>query len=156
MMTDKQLHEAVFDALRWEPSIRDAEIGIAVKDGVVTLTGTVDSYAEKYQAARTVEQVHGVRGVAQALDVKLPSSAKRTDTEIAHAVVHGLRWDVQVPDERIASRVEDGWVTLEGDVEWQYQKAAAERAVRYLTGVRGVSNLVVVKPRVTEHELVPA
>ena len=147
MLTDKQLHQAVFDALRWEPSIRESEIGIAVRDGVVTLTGTVDSYAEKYQAARTVEKVHGVRGIAQELAVKLPAAAKRTDTEIAHATVNALRWDIQVPDERITSKVENGWVALDGDVEWQYQKVAAERAVRYLTGVRGVTNLIVVKPK---------
>lgn len=148
MVTDKQLHQAVLDALRWEPSIREAEIGVAVKDGVVTLSGFVDSYAEKYNAAKTVEKVPGVRGLAQELDVRLPSSFVRSDTEIAHAVVNALRWDIQVPDERIKARVEEGRVTLEGDVEWQFQKHAAEHAVRYLTGVRSVTNLITVKPKV--------
>ena len=146
MVADKQLHQQVLDALQWEPSIREAEIGVAVKDGVVTLSGFVDSYAEKYMAARTVEKVPGVRGLAQELEVRLPSQWKRSDTDIAHAVVHALRWDLQVPESRLTARVEDGRVTLEGDVEWQYQRNAAERAIRYLTGVKSVVNLIAVKP----------
>ena len=146
MVTDMQLHQQVLDALRWEPSIRESEIGVSVKDGVVTLSGFVDSFAEKYDAVKTVEKVPGVRGIAQELEVKLPSSQYRSDTEIAHAIVNALRWDIQVPDERIKSRVENGKVTLEGDVEWQFQKNAAERTVRYLTGVKGVTNLLTVKP----------
>jgi osmotically-inducible protein OsmY len=137
----------VQDELTWEPSIRDAEIGIAVKDGVVTLSGYVDTFAEKYQAERVVEKVSGVRAIADDLKVKVPLSLKRTDTEIAHSVVNALRAHIQVPDDKIKAKVEEGWVTIEGDVEWQYQKSAAENAVRYLGGVVGVMNLIAVKPK---------
>lgn len=146
MMNDKQLHQNVLEALQWEPSIRDDEIGIAVKDGVVTLSGFVDSYADKRTAERLVEKVSGVRAIAEGLKVKLPTSSQRSDTEIAHAVVNALRWNIQVPFSRITSTVENGWVTLEGNVDWYYQHDAAERAVRYLTGVRGVTNLVRMQP----------
>jgi osmotically-inducible protein OsmY len=147
MKTDTQLQRDVLDELRWEPSIRDAEIGVAAKDGVVTLAGSVDSYADKYTALRAAERVVGVQAVADDLVVKLPNALSRTDTEMAHAAVEALRWDVQTPDDRIKVRVEDGWLRLEGDVEWRYQKDAAERAVRYLTGVKGVTNLIQVKPK---------
>jgi osmotically-inducible protein OsmY len=147
MKTDKELMRDVQDELTWEPSIRDAEIGIAVKDGVVTLSGYVDTFAEKYQAERVVEKVSGVRAIADDLKVKVPLSLKRTDTEIAHSVVNALRAHIQVPDDKIKAKVEEGWVTIEGDVEWQYQKSAAENAVRYLGGVVGVMNLIAVKPK---------
>jgi osmotically-inducible protein OsmY len=147
MKTDKELMRDVQDELTWEPSIRDAEIGIAVKDGVVTLSGYVDTFAEKYQAERVVEKLSGVRAIADDLKVKVPLSLKRTDTEIAHSVVNALRAHIQVPDDKIKAKVEEGWVTIEGDVEWQYQKSAAENAVRYLGGVVGVMNLIVVKPK---------
>ena len=147
MKTDTQLHRDVADELAWEPSIRSPEIGIAVKDGVVTLSGSVESYAEKYAAERAAERVRGVMAVADDMLVKLPLSFKRSDTEIAHACVNALRWDIQVPDDKIKALVEEGWVTLEGEVEWQFQRQAAERAVRYLAGVRGVTNRVSVKPK---------
>ena len=147
MKTDTQLRKDMQDELKWEPSIREAEIGVAVKDGVVTLSGRVDSFAEKYAAQRAAERVSGVRAIADDLEVKLPGSYQRTDTEIAHAAINAMRWDIQVPDEKIKVKVSDGWVTLEGTVEWRYQKDAAERSVRYLTGVRGVSNLIVMKPK---------
>ena len=147
MKTDLQLQRDVLDELKFEPSIREAEIGIAAKGGVVTLTGFVDSYAEKISAERTAERVSGVKAVADEIKVKLPGSFQRSDTDIAHAVVNALRWDIQVPDDRIKAAVEDGWIDLQGDVEWQYQKWAAEGAVRSLTGVKGVSNLITVKPK---------
>ena len=147
MKTDTQLHRDVADELAWEPSIRSPEIGIAVKDGVVTLSGSVESYAEKYAAERAAERVRGVMAVADDMLVKLPLSFKRSDTEVAHACVNALRWDIQVPDDKIKALVEEGWVTLEGEVEWQFQRQAAERAVRYLAGVRGVTNRVSVKPK---------
>ena len=147
MKTDTQLHRDVADELAWEPSIRSPEIGIAVKDGVVTLSGSVESYAEKYAAERAAERVRGVKAVADDMLVKLPLTFKRSDTEIAHACVNALRWDIQVPDDKIKALVEEGWVTLEGEVEWQFQRQAAERAVRYLAGVRGVTNRVSVKPK---------
>ena len=154
MKTDLQLQRDVLDELKFEPSIREAEIGIAAKGGVVTLTGFVDSYAEKFSAERTAERVGGVKAVADEIKVKLPGTYQRSDTDIAHAVVNALRWDIQVPDDRIKATVDDGWIALDGEVEWQYQKWAAEGAVRNLTGVKGVSNLLTVKPRkASTHEV---
>lgn len=154
MKTDLQLQRDVIDELKFEPSIRDTEIGVAVKAGVVTLTGFVDSYAEKFSAERSAERVNGVKAVADEIKVKLLGTYQRSDTEIAHAVVNALRWDIQVPDDRIKATVDGGWVDLEGDVEWQYQKWAAEGAVRNLTGIKGVTNLITVKPkRVSTHEV---
>jgi len=147
MKTDLQLQRDVIDELKFEPSIHEAEIGVAAKDGVVTLTGVVDSYAEKFSAERTAERVNGVKAVADELEVKLPGPHQRTDTELAHAVANALHWDIQVPDDRIKATVEKGWVDLDGEVEWQYQKWAADSAVRNLTGVKGVSNLIKVKPK---------
>ena len=147
MKTDTQLQRDVQAELSWEPSIRDVEIGVAAKDGVVTLSGYVDTFAEKYLAERAAERVSGVKAIADDLKVKLPTAFQRPDTEIAHAVVNALRSHIQVPDDRIKARIEGGWVTLEGDVEWQYQKNAAERAVRYLGGVVGVSNRIILKPK---------
>jgi osmotically-inducible protein OsmY len=147
MKTDLQLQRDVLEELKFEPSIREAEIGVAAKGGVVTLTGIVDSYAEKFSAERTAERVGGVKAVADELKVKLPGSHQRSDTDIAHAAVNALRWDIQVPDDRIKATIEDGWIALEGEVEWQYQKWAAEGAVRNLTGVKGVTNLIAVKPK---------
>jgi osmotically-inducible protein OsmY len=154
MKTDLQLQRDVLDELKFEPSIREAEIGIAAKGGVVTLTGFVDSYAEKFSAERTAERVGGVKAVADEIKVKLPGAHQRSDTDIAHAVVNALRWDIQVPDDRIKATVDDGWIALDGEVEWQYQKWAAEGAVRNLTGIKGVSNLLTVKPRnASTHEV---
>lgn len=145
--TDTQLQKDVIEELRWDPAVGSAEVGVAAKFGVVTLSGQVDSFAKKYAATRAAERVAGVRAVAEALKVVLPSSHVRTDTDLAHSVVSALRWDVQVPDESVKARIEDGWVTLEGELEWQYQINAAERAVRNLTGVRGVSNQILLKTR---------
>lgn len=147
MRTDNELKRDVMDELTWEPSVSEREIGVAVKDGVVTLTGFVQSYAEKFSAERAVERILGVKALANDLSVKLPTSLVRSDTDIAHAAVNALKWDIQVPDEQLKVKVTNGWLTLDGDVEWQYQRNAAERAVRYLTGVKGVSNLISVKPK---------
>jgi osmotically-inducible protein OsmY len=149
MKTDTDLRKDVLDELGWDPSINEAEIGVTVKEGVATLIGFVDSYAQKLAAERAVERVIGVRAVADDLKVRLPSDRSRTDTDIAHAALRALEWDVEVPHQDIKMRVEDGWIWLDGNVEWQFEKVAAERAVRYLTGVRGVTNLVLVKPHKT-------
>ena len=145
MKTDTQLQRDVLDELKWQPSIKGAEIGVAAKDGVVTLTGFVDSYTQKLAAERATENMSGVRAVAEDLKVKLPYASQRTDTEIAHAALNALKWNIEVPDTRIKVRVEDGWITLEGDVDWQYQKSAAQDAVHYLIGVKGTRNNVVVR-----------
>lgn len=144
--TDVQLQRDVIDELRWDPSVGANEIGVAVKSGVVTLSGQVDSYARMYAASRAAERVAGVKAVAEDLVVSLPAGSKRSDTDLAHAVVSTLQWNVQVPDD-IKARVDNAWVWLEGTVEWRYQSRIAENAVRNLTGVRGVTNLIDVKPR---------
>jgi osmotically-inducible protein OsmY len=147
MRTDQELQRDVIAELNWKPSLRDEEIGVSVKDGVVTLSGDVSSFAKKYQAERAVENIHGVQAVALDLNVKPLSSWIHTDTEIAHAAIDALKWDVEVPDDKIKLRVEDGRILLDGEVEWQYQRSAAERALRYLAGVKSVSNLITVKPK---------
>jgi len=153
MKTDKELQRDVLQELEWEPSVDPAHIGVSVKDGVVALSGQVTSYWEKYAAEKAAKRVYGVRAVANELDVKLPGSSQRTDEDIARATVNALKATVSVPADKIKVTVSKGWVTLEGEVEWQYQKNAAESAVRYLTGVVGVSNLITVKPRVSPTEL---
>ena len=153
MKTDKELQRDVLQELEWEPSVDPAHIGVSVKDGVVALSGQVTSYWEKYAAEKAAKRVYGVRAVANELDVKLPGSSQRTDEDIARATVNALKATVSVPADKIKVTLSKGWVTLEGEVEWQYQKNAAESAVRYLTGVVGVSNLITVKPRVSPTEL---
>ncbi len=140
MTNDIQLHHEIVEKLISDPRIREKEIGVAVRYGVVTLTGTVATYPEKHTAAKLVENIEGVKAVANDIAVKLTSSAARSDTELAHKVMEALEWDIQVPDTRIKVRVMNGWVTLDGSVEWDFEKDAAARAVMYLAGVRGVTN----------------
>jgi len=153
MKTDAQIQRDVLEELKWEPSVNETHIGVSVKDGVVTLTGHVSSYGEKWGAEKAAKRVAGVKAVANELDVKLPTSSQWTDEDIAIAAVNALKVRSAVPDDKIKLTVEKGWVTLEGEVEWQYQKNEAEDAVRYLTGVRGVTNLIRVKPHVSPTEL---
>jgi osmotically-inducible protein OsmY len=154
MKTDMQIQKDVIEELRWDPSIRETEIGVAAKDGVVTLSGVVDSYAEKYAAEHAAQRVSGVKAIAEDLTVQLVPTFKRSDTDIAHAAVTALKWDIQVPDEKVKVKVDDGYITLTGDVEWKFQQDAAERAVRYLTGAKGVINLIKVMPkRVSKFEV---
>lgn len=152
-MTDLELKRNVESELDWEPSVNAAEIGVAVKDGIVTLTGHVQSYWQKIAAERAASRVSGVKAVANELEIRLPASSERTDEDIARAAVNALAWSVSVPADRIKVKVSKGWITLEGTVEWKYQKAAAEKAVRDLTGVKGVVNLVEVKPRASTVEV---
>jgi osmotically-inducible protein OsmY len=144
--SDSQLRSDVQEELRWDPRVGRIEVGVAARDGVVTLSGEVDSFSRKYSAAKAAERVAGVKAIADELTIKLPSAFVRSDTEVAHSVVESLRWAIDVPDS-VKARVENGWVSLEGMVEWQYQRASAERAIRHLTGVKGVSNLITIKPR---------
>src|ERR1019366_5450730 len=146
MRMDRELQRDVIAELAWQPSLRNEEIAVAARDGVVTLSGTVANYARKFEAERATEKVHGVKAVALNLMVNLSEPHVRTDTEIAHAALQALKWDIDVPDDKIRLRVENGSILLEGDVEWQYQRSAAERALRYLAGVSSVSNLISVKP----------
>jgi osmotically-inducible protein OsmY len=143
---DTLLRQDILEELKWDASVRELEIGVAVKDGVATLSGSVDVYAQKCAAEHAVQRVSGVRGVANELEVRLPFDHERSDTDIAHAAVNALTWDDEVPT-TVCVTVDQGWVRLIGTVEWQFQKAAAERVVRTLAGVRGVTNLVAILPK---------
>jgi osmotically-inducible protein OsmY len=147
--TDEQIQREVLAELKWEPRVRPNEIGVAVKDGVVTLTGWVDSYTKKWTAEEAAHRVRGVKAVANDLEVRLPGDAERTDAEIAPAAVRALEWDAVVPSDQIDITVTKGWVTLKGEVEWQFQRDEAEGVVRNLMGVNEVTNLITVKPRLT-------
>jgi osmotically-inducible protein OsmY len=138
-----KLQHDVQEELEWEPSVDASHIGVAAtQPGVVTLTGTVVTYAEKVSAERVAKRVSGVRAVANDIEVRVTGSMKRTDTDIAQAVLRALEWDIAIPHEKIKARVDNGWVTLEGEVALQFQRAAAENALRRLSGVRGVTNQI--------------
>jgi osmotically-inducible protein OsmY len=150
---DEQIQRDVLAELKWDARVMPNEIGVAVKDGIVTLTGWVDSYSKKWAAEEAAHRVHGVKAVADDIEVRLSGADERTDADIAAAAVRAIEWDAFVPIDKIDVTVSKGWVTLKGEVEWQYQKQDAERVVRRLTGVKGVTNLIVVKPRVTPSDL---
>ena len=147
-MMDKDLKQHAQSALDWEPSLDASDIGVSVDESVVTLRGNVASYAEKVTAERVALRVYGVKAVANDLAVHLVSGYERTDTEIAQAAVAALKWNTMVPNERVTVTVTSGWLTLNGTLDWQYQKDAAAGTVRDLTGVKGVTNNIIVQPRV--------
>jgi len=147
MRTDTDVQQDVLEELRWEPSLRNDDIAVAVRAGVITLAGYVDSFLDKWKAERVASRVKGVKAVANDLEVRLPTGSQRTDPEIARAVLDALRWNVWVPDERIRVKIEKGWITLEGETDWYYEREEAERAVRRITGVRGLTNLITVRSR---------
>jgi osmotically-inducible protein OsmY len=149
MRVDSEIQGDVIREIRWEPSLQDKDIAVGVREGVVTLGGFAASYVEKLMAERTASRVKGVRGVANEIEVRLPQSSERPDPEIARAAISAITWHVAVPEDRIQVKLEHGWLRLIGEVDWYYQKESAEKAVRSLTGVKGVSNLITVKPRVT-------
>lgn len=153
MKTNTQLQRDVQDELLFEPSVDSAEIGVTAKDGIVTVSGKVKSYAEKWSAARAAERVSGVKALVDQMQVALPDFHIRTDEDIAQAVLNALLWDVLVPNERIKVKVEQGYVVLEGTVDYKYQQSAAVNAVRNLAGVKGVSNLITVKSPVSPSEV---
>jgi len=148
MNTDRQIQLDVLDELRWEPSVNATDIGVTVKDGVVMLEGTVDSFAEKWAAEKAARRVASVKGLAIDLDVKLPGFSERSDADIARAAETALDWDVSVPRDRVKVTVEKGFLTLEGEVDWQFQKSAAEQAVQHLTGLKSVWNRITIKAKV--------
>ena len=148
MNSDRQLQLDVLDELRWEPGVKATDIGVTVKDGVVTLEGKVDSFAEKWAAEEAVKRLPGVKALAMDIEVKISGTNERTDSDIAQAAENALKWDVAVPHKQIKVSVERGFVTLDGEVDWQFQKSAADRAVRHLKGVTGVSNCITIKPKV--------
>jgi osmotically-inducible protein OsmY len=145
--TDDEIQRDVLEELKWDARVQPNEIGVAVKNGIVTLMGSVDSYTKQWAAEDAALRVRGVQAVANDIDVRLPSVAERTDADIAAAAVRALEWDAVVPTERIKVTVSKGWVTLEGQVDWAFQRDDAERAIRRLTGVRGVTNLITVQPK---------
>ena len=148
MKTDALIQSNVISELKWEPSIDAAKIGVSVRDGIVTLDGDVDSFVEKLAAERVAGHVAGVKAVAQELKVRLPQSFERNDADIAEAAVTALEWNMMVPDNRIKVEVQDGKVILTGEVDWEYQRSAAQNAVCCLIGVKGVTNGISIKPPV--------
>jgi osmotically-inducible protein OsmY len=152
-LTDEQIQREVLAELKWEPRVRSTEIGVAVKDGIVTLMGFVDSYTKRWAAEEAAHRVRGVKAVANEIEVQLSGAGERTDAEIAAAAVRALESDAALSADKLDVTVSKGWVTLKGEVEWQYKKEDAERVVRRLAGVKGVSNLIAVKPRVKPSEL---
>ncbi len=145
--TDEEIQRDVLEELKWDSHVQPNEIGVAVKDGIVTLTGWVDSYLKKISAEEAAWRVPGVKAVVNDIEVRLPSSAERTDEDLAKAVVNALRWDAAVPADRIEVTVSKGWVTLKGEVDYGFQKREAERVVQRIAGVKGVTNLILVKPQ---------
>lgn len=153
MNNDTQIRDNVEEELYFEPSFHSAEIGVGVQDGVVTLTGTVDTYAQKLAAVHSAERVALVKAVACEIEVRLPGPHFRTDAELARAAANALAWNSSVPENRIRVSVDNGWIALEGTVDWQYQRDGAATAVSDLMGVRGVENLINVNPMVKAEDI---
>lgn len=153
MKSDAALRDDVLEELKWEPSVNAAHIGVSVSDGIVTLSGHVPSFVEKYAAEKAAKRVYGVKAVADELDVKLADSNRRSDEDIARACLEALQFNASVPAEKIKLIVRNNWVTLEGEVEWQYQKDAAVTVVREQTGVTGITNAIAVKPKVSPRDI---
>jgi osmotically-inducible protein OsmY len=146
MKTDSQLQQDVMAELNWEPAVHAAQIGVEVKDGVVTLAGEVSSFNEKWNAERAAQRVSGVKALAVEMTVKLSQFGKRTDADIAESAKNILGWSSYLPEKAVSVMVEGGWLTLSGEVQWQYQRQDAADSVRYLIGVTGVSNQIAIKP----------
>lgn len=149
MKTDTELQQDVMNELQWEPTIEAAEIGVSVTNSVVTLSGHVDSFFKKSAAERAAWRVFGVQEVVEEIQVRLAGSLRRTDEELTQIASNALGWNVLVPRDRITVEVQEGLVTLRGEVEWRYQQVAAEEAVRYLAGIVRVNNLITIKPEIT-------
>jgi len=149
--TDEQLQHDVLDELKWDAQVQPNEIGVSVKDGIVTLFGFVDSYLKKWSAEEAAHRVAGVKAVANEIEVKL--ATERTDEDIAAAAVRALDWDAFLPPGKVKATVSKGWVTLEGSVEWQYQREEAERVIRRISGVKGITNLITVHPTTSPSDL---
>lgn len=147
--SDPILQSDVMDELAFDPTVDATNITVTAKDGVVTLAGTVNSYAEKTAAEQAAKRVAGVHGIAEELKIEIPSLHQRNDADIARAAITAIDWSVNVPRNTVTVKVENGWLTLDGEVDWQYQKESAVRAVEHLNGIRGVSNLIVVKAAAT-------
>jgi osmotically-inducible protein OsmY len=151
MKSDEELRRDVLAELEYDPSIDARKIGVAVEDGIVTLTGEVSSFAEKWNAERAAERVEGVRGIVNKIEVKIVGDY--SDTDIAREAADALRWNLMVPPGKVIPKVENGYITLTGEVNYDFQRRAAEKAVRYIPGVRGVINLITIKPKVEPKEI---
>ncbi|GAB3643648.1 BON domain-containing protein [Spirosoma arcticum] len=145
MKTNEMLQKDVQEAIKWEPLLNAAEIGVTAKDGVITLTGVVDSYAKKLEAEDAAKNVAGVKAVAEEITIEFNGAAKHNDSQVATEVVNAFKFNWEVPEDKVRVTVENGWVTLSGEVEWNYQKEAAQKAVRHLAGVKGVSNNLTIR-----------
>lgn len=148
MKTNEELQKDVQDAIKWEPLLHAAEIGVTVTDGVVTLTGTVDNYTKKIEAESAAKKVAGVKAIIEQIHVKVESSWQRTDNEVATEVLKALENSWTVPDEKVKVQVEDGWVTLDGALEWNFQRDAAKSAINIIPGVRGITNNITIKSEI--------
>ena len=153
MKSDLQIQKDVIEELRWEPFLNSSEIGVAVKKGIVTLSGQVDSYSKKLIAEKAAKKVAGVKAIAEDIQVGISPVSRKSDTEIADAVLNALKWHSAVQEEKIKIKVENGMVRLEGEVEWEYQRTSTKTAIENLVGVRGVINLITVKPKITPSEI---
>ncbi|MEO6284102.1 MAG: BON domain-containing protein [Dyadobacter sp.] len=146
MKTNEDLQKDVQDAIKWEPLLRAAEIGVTAKDGIVTLSGTVDSYAKKSEAEAAAKKVTGVKVVVEEIEIKTYSNLyNRDDNDLANEVLNAYKWNWEIPNDKVTVKVENGWITLEGEFNWNYQREAAERIVKKLAGVKGISNLISIK-----------
>ena len=153
MKTDSQIQQDVMDQLKWEPYLNAAQIGVAVKNGIVTLSGQVDTYSKKLIAENAAKKISGVKAIAEDIQIGVSPSYNKTDAEIAEAVLNALKWHTAVQEEKIKVKVEDGYVRLEGEVEWNFQRKNAELAIENLAGVRSVINLITVKPKITSSDI---
>lgn len=146
--TDQQIQKEVLDELKWDARLRANEIGVSVKDGIVTLTGQVSSFFEKWSAQEATLRVRGVKAVANDIEVRLPTGTERTDTDLAREILNALRWDSSIPTDKLEVTVANGWVTIKGEVEYGYQRMDAERIISRIAGVKGVTNLIQIKPHI--------
>jgi len=148
MKTNAELQKDVQDAIQWEPLLHSAEIGVIVKNGIVSLTGTVDSYAKKLQAEHAAKNVFGVKVLVEDIEVKLPDPRSKTDIEIAGEIIAAFKANSFIPEEKISVKVENGWVDLDGEVSWDYLRDITENAIKYLPGVKGIYNNIIINPEI--------
>jgi osmotically-inducible protein OsmY len=153
MKTDLEIQKNVMEELKWEPFLKASEIGVAVKNGVVTLNGTVDSYSKKISAEKAAKRVLGVKAVAEDIEVKLGIESKKNDTEIAETILKTLKWHSAIAENKIKIKVENGWVSLDGEAEWEFQKNAAKTAIEGLSGVLGIFNNIKIKPTIVATDI---
>ena len=148
MKSDVQIQQDVIEELKWEPFLNASDIGVSVKNGIVTLSGQVDAYSKKIAAEKSAKNVNGVKAIAEDIQIGVSPTHDKTDTEIAEAVLNALKWHTAVQEEKIKIKVEDGNVRLDGEVEWEYQRSNAKTAIENLSGVKSVINFITVKAKV--------